>query len=104
MDYTVNNHVLDTGIFTLGVFSDQHRVNVVVGRFVAGDGFTGTDVGKEVKCSAESEVQGDVTFSNGSLVACQQSFVATSGGLFIPLMAPSMQRNSFSHCRSPRRV
>ena len=67
LHHAVDDHVLDARVFPLGVLADEHRVDVVVGGFVAGDGFAGTDVGEEVECAAKGEIQGDVAFADGGL-------------------------------------
>lgn len=67
LNNTVDNNVLDTGVFTLGVLTDQDGVDVVVGRLVAGNGSAGTDVGEKVESTAQSQVQRDVTLANRSL-------------------------------------
>jgi hypothetical protein len=67
LDNTVDNNVLDTGVFTLGVLTDQDSVDTVVGGLVAGDGATRTDVGEQVESTAQSQVQGDVTLTDGGL-------------------------------------
>jgi hypothetical protein len=64
---TVNDDVLDTRVFTFGVFSDQNCVDVVIRRLVASDRSAGSDVGKEVESTAESKVQRNVAFADGSL-------------------------------------
>lgn len=74
LDHAVDDHVLDARVFTFGVFTDQDGVDVVVGGLEACDGAAGTDVGKEVEGAAESEVERDVAFSDGSLallVSCR---------------------------------
>lgn len=45
--------MLNAGIFPLGVFADEDSVNVVVGGFVAGNGFARANVGEEIKGAAE---------------------------------------------------
>jgi hypothetical protein len=67
LDDTINNDVLNTGVFTLGVLTDQDSVDIIVGGLVTGDGAAGTDVGEQVESTAQSQVQGDVTLTNGSL-------------------------------------
>jgi hypothetical protein len=37
LDDAIDNDVLDAGVFAFGVFSNQDRVDIVVGGFVAGD-------------------------------------------------------------------
>ena len=65
---TVNNNVLNARVFTLGVFTDQDGVDIVVGGLVTSDRSAGADVGEEVEGTAEGKVEGDVTLSNGSLI------------------------------------
>jgi hypothetical protein len=67
LDDTINNDVLDTGVFTLGVLTDQDSVDTIVGGLVAGDGAAGTDVGEQVESTAQSQVQGNVALTNGGL-------------------------------------
>jgi hypothetical protein len=67
LDDTVNNDVLNAGVFTLGVLTDEDSVDVVVGGLVASDGLAGTQVGEKVESTTEGQVQGDVTLANGSL-------------------------------------
>lgn len=67
LDNAVNNDVLDARVFALGVLTNEDSVDIVVGGLVAGDRLAGTQVGEEVECTAESQVEGDVTLANGSL-------------------------------------
>lgn len=67
LDDTVDNDVLDTRVFTLSVLTDQDSVDTVVGGLVAGDGAARTDVGEQVESTAQSQVQGNVTLTNGGL-------------------------------------
>jgi len=69
LDDAVDDDVLDAGVFAFGVLADEGDVDVVVGGLVAGDGLAGPDVGEEVEGAAEGEVQGDVAFADGRLVA-----------------------------------
>lgn len=64
---TINYNVLDTRVFTLGVFADKDSVDVVVRSFVANDRSAGTEVCEEVEGSAEGKVERDVTFADGCL-------------------------------------
>lgn len=66
--------MFDPTIFSLGIFTDKDGVDVVIGGFVAGDRYAGTDVGKEVECTAKGEVEGDMAFSYRSLL-CDQPHV-----------------------------
>ena len=54
---TIDYDVLDTGIFAFGIFPYEYRVDVVVGSFVASDGFAGAYVGKEIEGTAEGEIK-----------------------------------------------
>lgn len=67
LDNSVDNDVLDAGIFALGVFSDQNSVDVVVRGFETSDRSAWSQVGEEVKGSAKSEVERHVALSNGGL-------------------------------------
>ncbi len=68
----VDDDVLNARVLAFGVLADQGDVDVVVGGFVAGDGFAGAHVGEEVECSAEGEIEGDVTFAYRGLVLVQR--------------------------------
>ena len=63
----VDDDVLDSRVFAFGVFTDEDRVDVVVRGFVASYGDAGADVGEEIECAAEGEVEGDMTFAYGCL-------------------------------------
>jgi hypothetical protein len=67
LDDTIDNDVLNTGVFTLGVLTDQDSIDTVVGGLVAGNGAARTDVGEQVESAAQSKVQGNVTLTNGGL-------------------------------------
>lgn len=67
LHHSVDHHVLNSRVFTLGVLPDQHRVDVVVGGLVACNRPAGTHVGEEVERSTESKVERDVTLANGGL-------------------------------------
>lgn len=64
---TVNDDVLNAGVFSLGVLSDENGVDVVVWGLESRNGAAGTHVGEEVECAAEGKVQGDVALANGCL-------------------------------------
>jgi hypothetical protein len=66
LDNTIDNNVLNAGVFTLGVLSDQDGVDVVVGSLVASDGAARSQVGEEVEGSAEGKVKRDMALANGS--------------------------------------
>jgi len=55
--------MLDARVFALGVFTNQDGVNVVIWGLVTSNGFAGSNVGKEIECTAKSEIEGDVTFA-----------------------------------------
>ena len=65
---TIDYDVFDPTIFSFGIFTDKDGVDVVIGGFVAGDRYAGTDVGKEVERTAKGEVEGDMAFSYWSLL------------------------------------
>jgi hypothetical protein len=67
LDDAVDNNVLNARVFSLGVFTDEDGVDVVVGGFVALDGLARTDVGEEVEGTTESQVEGNVTLADGGL-------------------------------------
>lgn len=67
LDNTVDNDVLNSRVFTLGVLTDEDSVHTVVGGLVTGDGTARTDVGEQVEGTAQSQVQGDVTLTNRGL-------------------------------------
>lgn len=67
LDDAVNDDVLNAGIFTLGVLTDENGVDVVVGGLVASNGLAGTQVGEKVESTTESQVQGNVTLANRGL-------------------------------------
>lgn len=71
LHYAVDDLVLDARVLALGVLADEHRLDVVVGRLVAGDGEAGAEVGEEVEGAAEGEVEGDVALADGGLPRCQ---------------------------------
>ena len=56
--------MFDTTVFTLGVFTDQNRVDVVVGSLVALDRDTRSNVGEQRECPSQSQVERDVTLSD----------------------------------------
>jgi hypothetical protein len=66
LNHTVHNNVLDAGVFALGVLTDEHGVDVVVGGLVSLDALAGTHVGEQVEGPSEGQVEGDVTLADGS--------------------------------------
>lgn len=61
---TWDNNVLNTGVFSLSVLTDENGIDVVVWGLVALDGLARTDVGEKVEGTTESQVEGDVTLSD----------------------------------------
>jgi hypothetical protein len=57
LDNTINNNVLNAGVFTLGVLTDQHSVDVVIWGLVSSNRAAWSQVGEKVECPAESQVQ-----------------------------------------------
>lgn len=57
--------MLDTGVFALGVLTNQDCVDVVVGSLVACDTLARSDVGEKVECPSEGQVERDVTLADG---------------------------------------
>lgn len=67
--------MFDPTIFSFGILTDKDGVDVVIGGFIAGDRYAGTDVGKKVECTAKCEVEGDMAFSYRSLLGDQSHFL-----------------------------
>lgn len=61
----VHNDVLDAGVLALGVLTDEHGVDIVVGGLVALDAAARAHVGEEVEGAAERQVERDVTLADG---------------------------------------
>lgn len=59
--------MLDAGVLSLGVLTDQDSVDVVVGGLVPSNGAAGTNIGKEVEGAAEGQVEGDMALADGGL-------------------------------------
>lgn len=57
LDNTINNDVLNSGVFTLGVLTDQHSVDVVIWGLVSSNRAAWSQVGEEVESTTESQVQ-----------------------------------------------
>lgn len=53
LDNTVNDNMLDTGVFSFGVLSDKDSVDVIVWGFVSFDRTTRADIGEEIEGTAE---------------------------------------------------
>ena len=58
--------MLDSRVFSLGVFSDEDAVDVLVGCLEALDGLAGSYVGVEPECPSQGQVERDMPFANGS--------------------------------------
>lgn len=67
LDDTIDDNVLDTGIFTLSVLSDKDGVDIVVGGLEAGDGAARSEVSEKVEGSSQGQVQRDMALANGGL-------------------------------------
>lgn len=67
LDNAVNDNVLNAGVFTLSVLTDQDGVDVVVGSLEASDRAAGTQVREEVESTTKGEVEGNVALSNRCL-------------------------------------
>ena len=59
--------MLDARVLALGVLANQDRVDVVVGGLVASNRAAGSQVGEEVECAAEGQVERDVALADGGL-------------------------------------
>lgn len=62
---TGDDGVLDTGVLTLSVLSDEQGVDVLVRGLVAHDGLARSDVGEQVEGSSQSQVHGNVALTDG---------------------------------------
>lgn len=71
LHHPVHNHMLDAGIFALGVLPDQDGVDVVIWRLVPRYRFARPDVGEEVECPSQGEVERNMAFANRSLSSVQ---------------------------------
>ena len=67
LNNAVNDEMFNTAVFSLGVLSDKNGVNIIVWGFITGNGFTRTDVGEKIECSAQGKVEGDMAFANWCL-------------------------------------
>lgn len=80
LDDTVNDDVLNARILALCVFTDEDGIDVVVRGLVADNGLAGTQVGKEVEGTAESQVEGDVALADGGLFTIRMVDRLSGGG------------------------
>jgi hypothetical protein len=62
--------MLNTRVLALGVLADENGVDVIIGSLVSLDRDARTDVGEQVECTTEGEVQGHVALAN-----CRQCLV-----------------------------
>lgn len=62
--YCAAHLVLDSRVLALCVLSNKNSVDIVVRGFIPFDGHTWSDVGEEVECPSESQVEGDVSLSD----------------------------------------
>lgn len=67
LNHTVDNDVLDTRVLSLGVLTDENCVDIIIRSLVTGDRAAGTDVGEKVEGTTKSQVERDVTLSDGGL-------------------------------------
>lgn len=65
--------VLNTRVFTLGIFSNQNTVDVLVWSLEAFNRLAWSNVGVETECPSQGQVERDVTFSDGSSERTLQS-------------------------------
>lgn len=57
LDNTINNDVLNTGVFTLCVLADQDGINVVIWCLIASNRTAWSQVGKEVESTTQRKVK-----------------------------------------------
>lgn len=67
LDDAINDHMLNSRVFTLSVLTDQDGVDVVVWCLVTSDRPARADVGEEVECATEGKVQRNVALANWGL-------------------------------------
>ncbi len=56
--------MLNTRVFSLSVFTDENRVDIVVGCLETLDGDAGPHVGEQVECPTEGKIEGYMTLAN----------------------------------------
>ena len=56
--------MFNTRVFTLGILTDQNGVDVVVRGLETLDGNARTNIGEEVECPTERQVEGNMTLAN----------------------------------------
>jgi hypothetical protein len=69
LNNAIDNNMLNAGVFTLGVLTNENSVDVVVRSLVPYDGPAGSEVGEKVESAAEGQVQRDMALSNRCLKA-----------------------------------
>jgi hypothetical protein len=67
LDNAIDNNVLNARVLALGVLTDQDSIDVIVGGLVAGNRTARSQIGEEVECASESEVERYVALANGRL-------------------------------------
>lgn len=67
LDDTVDDDVLNARVFALSVLTDENSVDTFVWGLEAGDGAARSEVGKEVEGTTESQVERDVSLTDGGL-------------------------------------
>lgn len=71
--------MLNTGIFPLSVLSDQDGVNAIVWGLISSNRAARSDVGKEVECPAESQVERDMAFADWGLKTYKLAYFPITG-------------------------
>ena len=56
--------VLDTGVLSFRVFTNEHGVDIIIWRLVTGDRNTWPNVGEKVESPSEGQVERNVALSN----------------------------------------
>lgn len=64
LNHTVHDLVLDTRVFSFGVFTDQNSVDVVIGGLETLDGAARADVGKKGEGAAQGKVERNVALAD----------------------------------------
>jgi hypothetical protein len=52
LDNSIDDDMLNTGVLSFSIFSDQNSINIIVRSFVASNGPAGPNVCEEVECTA----------------------------------------------------
>jgi hypothetical protein len=63
----VDYDMLNPGILSLGVFTNKYSIDIVVWGLVPSNGLARANVRKKIERAAESKVEGNMAFTNGSL-------------------------------------